>query len=183
MRAGASAEDTNLQVLLLKQLNHVKGKVSGSSRTLVLHTFYAFNAPTPNDYSPHSLLAALPLLSETTKRTREKYCCQTDFLFKTWQEKKLGPKKKRKRRTIVLVWCSHRVPGEPCVRLSVWEHGAAFQMYSLLRNSPPRCQWGQADKAPLSYFLVEKSQDPYNSDTFCLNTSPFDSWLDWNWKI
>lgn len=85
MRTRASAEDANLQVLLLKQLSHVKGKVLGSSRTLALDSFYAFNAPNPNDCSPLSLLATLPVLSEKTK-TREEYCCQVDFLFKGWQK-------------------------------------------------------------------------------------------------
>lgn len=70
MRTRGSTEDTNLQVLLLKQLSNVKEKVSGSSRTFVLDSFYAFYAPTPSDCSPHSLLATLPFLLELTKKTR-----------------------------------------------------------------------------------------------------------------
>lgn len=40
--------------------------MSRSSGTLVLALSYAFIAPTPNDFSSHSLLATLPFLSEAS---------------------------------------------------------------------------------------------------------------------
>lgn len=72
----------------------------GSSRTLVLASSYAFNAPTPNDCSPHSLLAALPLLSGAVtlknKEDKRTILLPARLSFQDMAEKNLGCKEKEK---------------------------------------------------------------------------------------
>lgn len=119
-----------------------------------------------------------------TKKTREQYCCQPDFLFKTMAEKTRPHKGKRRGRTIIFVRCSPRIPGESQVPgfFCLSENTGLFSSYTccfsiLLQGD----SGGRQTKhlTPVSYpFLTGKSQDPYNSDTFSLKASPFYSGLD-----
>lgn len=124
-------------MLLLKSVSEVKATVS--SGTLVLASSYAFNAPTLNDCSTHSLLETLPLLSQAVslenKEDKRTVLLPARLSFQDHGRKKLGHMKEReKERSSFFVWCSPKVPGEshvPGLFLSVWEFRVVFQMYLL----------------------------------------------------
>lgn len=112
------------------------------------------------------------------EQRRQEYCCQTDFLFKTWQKK--SRIKKEKRRTTILVWCSHRVQ-ESHVSGFLSENVGLFSRCTPCFPFLLQGDSGGTQTNRHSYpFLMGKSEDPYNSDTFSLNTLPFNSGLDWN---
>lgn len=89
---------TSLQVLLLKSVSKVKATVD---RTLLLASSYAFNAPTLNDCSTHSLLETLPLLSQAVslenKEDKRTVLLPTRLSFQDHGRKKIGHMKEREK--------------------------------------------------------------------------------------
>lgn len=134
-------------------------------------------------------LSCRKLFPWRTKKTREQYCCQPDFLFKTMAEKTRPHEGKRKGRTIVFVQRSPSVPGEShmpgffCLSENAGLFSRCTHCFSILLQGD---SGGRQTKhlTPVSYpSLTGKSQDPYNPDTFSLKMLPFYSGLNCNWKL